>query len=56
MEGLRMKTYSFHYGNQMIDCSLDEKRIIGELHMAETPVIEDPEAAIKEALAHQRTL
>lgn len=36
----------------MIDCRLDEKRIIGELHMAETPVIEDPEAAIKEALAH----
>lgn len=47
-----MKTYSFHYGDQMIDCRLDEKRIIGELHMAETPVIEDPEAAIKEALAH----
>lgn len=46
-----MKTYSFHYGDQMIDCRLDEKRIIGELHMAETPVIEDPEAAIKEALA-----
>lgn len=24
-----MKTYSFHYGDQMIDCRLDEKRIIG---------------------------
>ena len=25
-----MKTYSFHYGDQMIDCRLDEKRIIGD--------------------------
>lgn len=47
-----MRTYSFHYGEQMIDCTLDERRVIGELHMAETPVIADPESAIREALEH----
>ncbi|KAF1681684.1 nickel-dependent lactate racemase [Veillonella sp. R32] len=47
-----MRTYSFHYGEQMIDCTLDETRVIGELHMAEIPVIANPEKAIREALAN----
>lgn len=45
-----MRTYSFHYGDGFIDFFLDEKRVIGDLHMAETPVLPDPESAILEAL------
>ncbi|MDY3973702.1 MAG: nickel-dependent lactate racemase [Veillonella caviae] len=44
-----MKAYSFHYGDGFVDFKLDEKRLIGELHMAETPVLPNPEQAIRDA-------
>ena len=45
-----MREYAFHYGDGEVTFSLDESRVIGELHMAETPVLLDPEKAIREAL------
>ena len=45
-----MKQYSFHYGEGQVDFSLDESRVIQELHMAETPVLANPEGDILKAL------
>lgn len=45
-----MKEYTFHYGDGEVSFSLDESRVIGELHMAETPVLQNPEEIIREAL------
>lgn len=45
-----MKTFSFPYGKSALDFEVDEKRIIAELEMAETPVLTDVETKIKAAL------
>lgn len=47
-----MTRHSFHYGEGEVTFELDDSRVIGELHMAETPILTDPEAAIREALDH----
>lgn len=49
---MKMKTFAYHYGDGEVTFSLDESRIMGELHMAVTPVLKDPEQAIRNALDH----
>lgn len=45
-----MQKYSFHYGEGFLDFSVDESQVIGELHMAETPVLDNVEEKILAAL------
>lgn len=47
-----MKEYHFEYGEKELSFKLDESRVIGELYMNKTSVIEDPVQAIKTALDH----
>ena len=48
-----MQKYSFHYGEGFLDFSVDESQVIGELHMAETPVLDNVEEKILAALDNQ---
>lgn len=47
-----MKHYSFHYGDGHLSFDLDPNRVLQELHMAETPVLDNPEQAILDAFDH----
>ncbi len=45
-----MRKFTFKYGRGKVDFELPEERLLGELKMAELPVIADPAAAIRDAL------
>lgn len=47
-----MKEYHFEYGEKELSFELDESRVIGELYMNKTPIIDNPAQAIKKALDH----
>ena len=45
-----MKQYTWHYGEGDMTFSVDETRVVNELHMATVPTLANPEQAIREAL------
>lgn len=47
-----MKQYTWHYGEGDMTFSVDETRVVNELHMATVPTLANPEQAIREALDH----
>lgn len=47
-----MKQYTWHYGEGELTFSIDERRIAAELHMATTPVLDNPVQAVKNGLDH----
>lgn len=47
-----MKDYVFKYGKNKVQFSLDPSLVVGELKIKDYPVLTDPEAAIRQALAH----
>ncbi|MDF2500296.1 MAG: larA 3 [Anaerosporomusa subterranea] len=47
-----MQDYVFKYGKEKLKFSLDPSLVAGELKIKECPVLSDPEAAIRQALAH----
>jgi nickel-dependent lactate racemase len=49
---LFMQDYVFKYGKEKLKFSLDPSLVAGELKIKECPVLSDPEAAIRQALAH----
>ncbi|KYZ74994.1 transcriptional regulator [Anaerosporomusa subterranea] len=47
-----MQDYVFKYGKEKLKFSLDPSLVAGELKIKDCPVLSDPEAAIRQALAH----
>ena len=47
-----MKEYTFHYGHGTKTFALDEKRVLGEIEMPETPVMENVEQGVLDAINH----
>ncbi len=47
-----MREYTFHYGHGTKSFSLDESRVIKEITMPETPVMEDVEKGVLDAIYH----
>ena len=47
-----MKEYTFHYGHGTKTFSLDEKRVLGEIEMPRTPVMENVEQGVLDAINH----
>lgn len=44
--------YSYHYGHGMMDFSVEKERVIAELNVAETPLLENVKASILDAIYH----
>lgn len=47
-----MKEYTFHYGHGSKTFSLDEKRVLNEIRMSETPVMENVAQGVLDAIYH----
>lgn len=47
-----MREYTFHYGHGTKNFKLDESRVIKEITMPETPVMEDVEKGVLDAIYH----
>lgn len=47
-----MRDYVFKYGKGKVQFALDPSLVVGELKIKDYPVLSDPEAAIREAIAH----